>query len=275
MKADIWAFGVTALELALGCPTLSHLPPSNSMLFKKISGRFGFADVRERNKNYENKFSKEFQDMVIQCLDVDESKRSSVKILLDHDFFKNCTPSSDYLKLNLFQGLLSIEERFKNKEPIECIFNAQRLEFDLGPPLLLSKGSSDGGGEGISGWDGGGEGISGWDGGGDNEIRKKILIIKDFHVRLKERISFLQECKMDLNNLKHMLKTEEKNCTFLDFELLLLMLSFMKPKEFIPNATTFFIQQKPRVVFVKKNPLLMKWNLEISHLAELENSLKQ
>ena len=265
MKADIWAFGVTALELALGCPTLLHLPPSNSMLFKKISGRFGFADVRERNKNYENKFSKEFQDMVIQCLDVDESKRSSVKILLDHDFFKNCTPSSDYLKLNMFQGLLSIEERFKNKEPIECIFNAQRLEFDLGPPLLLSKGSSDGGGEGISGWDGG----------GDNEIKKKILIIRDFHVQLKERISFLQECKMDLNNLKHMLKTKEKNCTFLDFELLLLMLSFMKAKEFIPNATTFFIQQKPMVVFVKKYPLLMKWNLEISHLAELENSLKQ
>ena len=56
---------------------------------------------------------------------------------------------------------------------------------------------------------------------------------------------------MDLNNLKHMLKTEEKNCTFFDFELLL-MLSFMKPKEFIPNATTFFIQQKPMVVFVKK-----------------------
>ena len=161
--------------------------------------------------------------------------------------------------------MLSIEERFKNKEPIDCIFNAQRLEFDVGPPLLLSRGSSDGGGEGISGWDGG----------GDNEIRKKILIIRDFHVQLKEMISFLQECKMDLNNLKYMLKTKEKNCTFLDFELLLLMLSFMKAKEFIPNATTFFIQQKPRVVFVKKYPLLMKWNLEISHLVELENSLKQ
>ncbi|KAK7809438.1 serine/threonine-protein kinase BLUS1 [Quercus suber] len=201
MKADMWALGVIAVELALGCPPLSQLPPSNSMLFKKISGRFGFTDVHERNKYYEHKFSKEFQDMVIQCLDVDESKRPSIKILLDHDFFKNCTPSSDYLKLNLFQGLLSIEERFKNKELVECILNAQRLEFDLGPPLLLSKGSSDGGGEGISGRDGG----------GDNEIRKKILIHKDFNVQLKERISFLQEGKMDFNNLKHMLKTEEKN----------------------------------------------------------------
>ncbi|KAK7809448.1 serine/threonine-protein kinase BLUS1 [Quercus suber] len=157
MKADMWALGVTAVELVLGCPPLSQLPPSNSMLFKKISGRFGFIDVHERNKNYENKLSKEFQDMVIQCLDVDESKRPSIKILLDHDFFKNCTPSSDYLKLNLFQGLLSIEERFKNKELVECIFNAQRLEFDLGPPLLLSKGSNNGGGEGIIGRDGGGD----------------------------------------------------------------------------------------------------------------------
>ncbi|KAK9992239.1 hypothetical protein SO802_027224 [Lithocarpus litseifolius] len=141
----------------------------------------------------------------------DEPKRPSVKILLDHDFFKNCTPSSDYLKLNLFQGLLSIEERFKNKEPVEGIFNAQRLEFDLGPPLLLSKGSSNGGGEGKSGRDDGGDGTSGKDGCGDNEIKKKILILRDFHVQLKERISFLQEGKMDLNNLKHMLKTEGKN----------------------------------------------------------------
>ena len=124
MKVDIWAFGVTALELALGCPHLSQLTPSNSMLFQKIFWRFGFADVHERNKNYENKFSKEFQDMVIQCLDVDESKRPSIKILLDHDFFKNCTLSSDYLKLNLFPGFLSIEERSKNKELVECIFNA-------------------------------------------------------------------------------------------------------------------------------------------------------
>ena len=106
----------------------------------------------------------------------------------------------------------------------------------------MSKGSSDGGGEGIKGRDDG----------GDNEIRKKILILRDFHVQLKEWISFSQEGKMDLNHLKHMLKTEEKNCTFLHFELSLLMLSFMKPKEFIPNAIAFFIQQKPRVVFVKK-----------------------
>lgn len=91
MKANIWAFGVTALDLAFGCPPLSRLPPSNSILFKNISGRFGFVDVHERNKYYENKFSKEFQDTVIRCLDVDESKRPSVKILLDHDFFKNCT----------------------------------------------------------------------------------------------------------------------------------------------------------------------------------------
>jgi len=64
----------------------------------------------------------------------------------------------------------------------------------------LSKGSSDGGGEGVSGRDDG----------GDNEIRKKILILRDFHVQLKERISFSQEGKMDLNSLKHTLKTEEK-----------------------------------------------------------------
>lgn len=42
-KADIWSFGITALELAHGRPPLSHLPPSKFMMLK-ITKRFPFSD---------------------------------------------------------------------------------------------------------------------------------------------------------------------------------------------------------------------------------------
>ncbi|XP_059446752.1 serine/threonine-protein kinase BLUS1-like [Corylus avellana] len=91
LKCDIWSFGITALELAHGCPPLSddHLPPSNL-----------------------NKLSKAFNDMVDSCLHRDPTKRPSAKTLLKHSFFKKCKGSSFLIK-NVLRGLPSVEERFK------------------------------------------------------------------------------------------------------------------------------------------------------------------
>ena len=93
-KADIWAFGVIALELAHGRPPLSdhHLPPS-------------------KHKN----FSKAFKDMVASCLHQDPSKRPSAETLLKHSFFENCG-GLDFLVKNVLQGLPSVEERFKKSK---------------------------------------------------------------------------------------------------------------------------------------------------------------
>ncbi|XP_059671053.1 serine/threonine-protein kinase BLUS1-like [Cornus florida] len=88
-KADIWSFGISALELAHGRPPLSHLPPSKS-LFMKITNRFRFSDYEKINQSLKNKkFSKSFKDMVALCLDQDPSKRPSAEKLLKHSFFKN------------------------------------------------------------------------------------------------------------------------------------------------------------------------------------------
>jgi len=89
-KADIWSFGITALELAHGRPPLSNEPKN------------------EKHK----KFSKAFKDMVASCLHQDPSQRPTAEALSKHSFFKNCM-DSDFLVKNILQELPSVEERFK------------------------------------------------------------------------------------------------------------------------------------------------------------------
>ncbi|KAG8370360.1 hypothetical protein BUALT_Bualt14G0108800 [Buddleja alternifolia] len=110
-KADIWSFGITALELAHGRPPLSHLPPSKSLTMK-ITKRFRFSDHYEETKESKNRrFSKAFKDMVGLCLDQDPSKRPSPEKLLKHSFFRNCK-GPDFLVKNVLHGLPSVEQRF-------------------------------------------------------------------------------------------------------------------------------------------------------------------
>ncbi|PPR92517.1 hypothetical protein GOBAR_AA28151 [Gossypium barbadense] len=109
-KADIWSFGITALELAHGRPPLSHLPPSKSLIMK-ITKRFRFSDYEDSiNKGKSKKFSKAFKDMVASCLDQDPSKRPSTDKLLRHPFFKS-SKGSDFLVKHVLHGLPSVEER--------------------------------------------------------------------------------------------------------------------------------------------------------------------
>ncbi|KAL2463711.1 Serine/threonine-protein kinase BLUS1 [Forsythia ovata] len=110
-KADIWSFGITALELAHGRPPLSHLPPSKSLIMK-ITKRFRFSDYEKTKDTKNKKFSKAFKDMVGLCLDQDPSKRPSAEKLLKHSFFKN-SKGPDFLVKTLLQGLPTVEKRFK------------------------------------------------------------------------------------------------------------------------------------------------------------------
>ncbi|KAG6582364.1 Serine/threonine-protein kinase BLUS1, partial [Cucurbita argyrosperma subsp. sororia] len=112
LKADIWSFGITALELAHGRPPLSHLPPSKSLLLK-ITRRFRFSDYEnQQNSNNKNKFSKGFKELVASCLDQEPSRRPCADKLLKHPFFRNCK-GPDLLIKTVLQGLPSVEERFK------------------------------------------------------------------------------------------------------------------------------------------------------------------
>ncbi|CAD6268846.1 unnamed protein product [Miscanthus lutarioriparius] len=112
IKADIWSFGITALELAHGRPPLSHLPPSKSMLMR-ITSRVRLeeqtAAVSSKSKN---KFSRAFKDMVSSCLCQEPAKRPSAEKLLRHPLFKaSGRRSRDFLVRNVLAAVPSIEER--------------------------------------------------------------------------------------------------------------------------------------------------------------------
>ncbi|WOL14391.1 hypothetical protein Cni_G23171 [Canna indica] len=146
IKADIWSFGITALELAHGRPPLSHLPLSKSLVMK-ITNRLRLEEHSKDSSSggSKKKFSKAFKDMVASCLSRDPSKRPSADKLLRHPFFKNCK-STDYLVKNVLQAVPAVEERYKQRrmaQEIKCI-NGGEMEEGSASPLVKHRR--------VSGW---------------------------------------------------------------------------------------------------------------------------
>lgn len=54
-KKDVWSFGVTALEIVHGCPPVSHIPPSESLIMK-TEQRFQLTkqELMQRSKESED-----------------------------------------------------------------------------------------------------------------------------------------------------------------------------------------------------------------------------
>jgi len=108
-RADIWSFGITALELAHGHAPFDKFPPMKVLMMTLQGPSPGLAQDKEK------KFSKSFKEMVAMCLLKDPSKRPSAEKLLKHPFFKHAK-SSDFLAKKLLQGLPPLEERVKMLE---------------------------------------------------------------------------------------------------------------------------------------------------------------
>jgi len=85
-RADIWSFGITALELAHGHAPFSKYPPMKVLLMTLQNAPPGLDYERDK------KFSKSFKEMVAMCLVKDQTKRPTAEKLLKHSFFKNAKP---------------------------------------------------------------------------------------------------------------------------------------------------------------------------------------
>lgn len=97
-KADIWSFGITALELAHGHAPFSKYPPMKVLLMTLQNAPPGLDYERDQ------KFSKSFKQMIASCLVKDPLKRPSAKKLLKHPFFKQAR-SNDYIVRTLIDKL--------------------------------------------------------------------------------------------------------------------------------------------------------------------------
>ncbi|CAI9752642.1 unnamed protein product [Fraxinus pennsylvanica] len=105
-KADIWSFGITALELAHGHAPFSKYPPMKVLLMTLQNAPPGLDYERDK------RFSKSFKELVAACLVKDPKKRPTSEKLLKHHFFKHAR-NTDYLARTILDGLPPLGERFR------------------------------------------------------------------------------------------------------------------------------------------------------------------
>ncbi|KAL6576464.1 hypothetical protein OROHE_000245 [Orobanche hederae] len=140
-KADIWSFGITALELAHGHAPFSKYPPMKVLLMTLQNAPPGLDYERDK------KFSKSFKQMIASCLVKDPSKRPTAKRLLKHSFFKQAR-SNDYISRILLEGLPALGDRLQALKRKEEDMLAQKKMPD-GQKEEISQNEYK---RGISGW---------------------------------------------------------------------------------------------------------------------------
>lgn len=110
-KADIWSFGITALELAYGSAPFARYPPMK-VIYLTLSNH---PPTLDRSKTY-HKYSKSLKDMIDACLQRDPSKRPTAEQLLKHSFFKHVKKRS-YLVSSLLHPVADAQERSHSANP--------------------------------------------------------------------------------------------------------------------------------------------------------------
>ncbi|RID73412.1 hypothetical protein BRARA_B00565 [Brassica rapa] len=126
-KADVWSFGITALELAHGHAPFSKYPPMKVLLMTLQNAPPGLDYERDK------RFSKAFKEMVGICLVKDPKKRPTSEKLLKHPFFKQAR-APDYMAKAILNGLPPLGERYrtiKSKEADLLMQNKSEYEAHL------------------------------------------------------------------------------------------------------------------------------------------------
>jgi len=125
-KADIWSFGITAIELATGHAPFAKFPPMKVLMMTLSNDPPTL--IRE---NAKRKYSKQMKEMIDLCLSKDPAKRPTAEKLIQHSFFKQAK-KKDYLVKTLLASLPPLDQRPHRKVPQKhhSISRTTQWDFD-------------------------------------------------------------------------------------------------------------------------------------------------
>lgn len=137
-KADIWSFGITAIELTQGRPPRSRESPQ-TVLLQTVQGRPPTLD----QEGGVHRYSKTFKDIVDACLRKDPSKRPTAAQLLQTPFFKSAKKKS-HLVGAILSGLPPLVMRQEQRRrPPSLMAQLTTDSWDFSLPTIRPRANDD------------------------------------------------------------------------------------------------------------------------------------